>query len=170
MILTVTVIFAVDGSNIKDDVVKRLKEGTDAIEEVRACSLCERLEGAHTSDVNVLIITPSMHSEVEKNADKDFRLVFSNIDKSLRLVCDADSDRHIARIISRSVDYSKICQFHKDNTRDWKFMMAPTIKQMASQGEEEPNIPDINKYILWPKIMNSVSRDLYYPLRNHFDH
>ena len=162
MTLTVNVIYAVDGSNIKDDVVKRLKEGTDAIEEIRTCSLCERLENANTSDVNVLIITPSMHSEVEKNADKDFRLVFPNIDKSLRLVCNADSDRHIAGIISRSVDYSKICHFHKDNTRDWKYMMAPTVKQMASQGEEESNIPDINKYILWPRIMNSVSRYLYY--------
>ena len=161
MTLTVNVIFAVDGSNIKDDVVKRLQEGTDAIETVRTGSLCERLEDATTSDVNVLIITPSMRSEVEKNADKDFRPLFQNRDKSLVLVCDTASERHIAEVISRSVDYAKICKFNSENAREWRYILAPTIKQMASHEEEEPSIPNINKYIIWPKNLNSVSRNRY---------
>ena len=155
----VNIIFSLDGSNIKDDVVKRIKEGSDGIEEVRICSLGERLNDnqTNTSDVNVLLVTPSMRGEVDKYADKDFRLLFPNIDKSLVLVCDSDSERHIERVISRSVDYSKICQFNKGNAREWKYIMIPTIKQMASQEDEEPSIPDINRYIIRPKIIDSVS-------------
>ena len=160
----VNIIFSLDGSNIKDDVVKRVKEGSDGIGDVRTCSLADRIGvespeniGNESAGVNVLIITPSMAAEISKNADKDFSLIFPDVEKSLLLVCDIGSEKKVSGVISKTVEYTKITQFHNSNAMEWKFMMVPTIKTLASTEKEETVIPDINRYVLRPKQIDSVS-------------
>ena len=156
----INIIFSQDGSDIKDDVVRRIKEGPDRLSNIKVCSLNDRFLGVnsdHNAEVNVLIITPSMCSKISKHGDEDFKTVFPNVQKSLLLICDANSEQKVCSVISRSVNYSEIRQFHISNAMEWRYMLVPTIKAMASSDKEELHIPGINRYVIKPKQVDSVS-------------
>ena len=159
MASAINVVFSQDGTNIKDDIVKRLKDGSDGIETVRTCYLEDCLGPSNTrqsTDVNILILTPFMCSELVKNKDNDFKVLFPNVEKSLLLVCDRNSEKGATGILSKSLDYSKMYQLHSDNNKEWTYMMIPTIKMMALE-QMETRTPDINRYVIRPKQIDSVS-------------
>ena len=160
MTSVIRIVYSHDGSDIKDDVIRRIKEGQEELDHIQTCSLSDRLargsDGINNTDVNILILTPSLCSEINKYPDYDFKVLFPNLEKSLLLVCDTESELIVRSVISKSVEYSKIRQFQISNTMEWKYMMVPTIKQMTSPEEEEPSIPDINRYVIKPKRVDSV--------------
>ena len=160
MTSVIRIVYSNDGSDIKDDVIRRIKEGQEEPDHIETCSLSDRLargsDRDNHTDVNILILTPSLCSEINKHADHDFKVLFPNLEKSLLLVCDTESEQMVRSVISKSVEYSKIRQFQISNTMEWKYMMVPTIKQMTSPEEEEPSIPDINRYVIKPKRVDSV--------------